>query len=139
MSFQESLTATNTVTTTSEYTDGDDVYYRLGGATLCDMLKLHYKQIRSCSDEQKDHLSQEIVILQAIKTDDKSAIPNYLQYRDQGYMYFPHISFIPFFKTVDNTVKAVVNSDGLEENGSELIKYAYAIYIVTVCMYVILL
>ena len=60
MSFQESLTATNTVTTTSEYTDGDDVYYRFGGATICDMLKLHYKQIRSCSDEQRDHLSQEI-------------------------------------------------------------------------------
>ena len=97
MSFQESLTATNTVTTTSEYTDGDDVYYRFGGATICDMLKLHYKQIRSCSDEQRDHLSQEIVILQAIKTDDKSAIPNYLQYRDQGYMYFPH-QFYPILQ-----------------------------------------
>jgi len=122
MSFQESLTATNIVTKASEYTDGDDVYYRFGGAAICDVLKLHYEQIRSCSDEQRDHLSQEIVILQAIKTDDKSAIPDYLKYRDQGYMYFPHITFIPFLKTVDDTVKAVVNLNGLEENGSKLIK-----------------
>ena len=45
MSFQESLTATNTVTTAREYTDGDDVYYRFGGAAICDMLKLHYKAV----------------------------------------------------------------------------------------------
>ena len=94
---------------------------------ICDMLKLHYKQIRRCSDEERDHLSQEIrqVILQAIKTDDKSGIPDYLKYRDQGYMYFPHITFIPFLKTVDNAVKAVVYSNRLEENGSELIKVCY--------------
>ena len=143
MSLQESLTATNTVATAREFTDGDDVYYRFGGAAICDMLKLHYKQIRSCSDDDRDHLSQEIVILQAIKTDDKSAIPDYLKYRDQGYMYFPHITLIPFLRTVDNAVKAVVNSSGLDENGSELIKVCY-IYIVTasfllvflVCMHV---
>ena len=146
VSFQESLTATNTVTTAREFTDGDDVYYRFGGAAICDMLKFHYKQIRSCSDDDRDHLSQEIVILQAIKTDDKSAIPDYLKYRDQGYMYFPHITLIPFLRTVDNAVKAVVNSSGLNENGSELIKVCY-IYIVTasfllvllVCMHVFLL
>ena len=122
LNFQESLTTPNGSVAVSEYTDGDDVYYRFGGAAICDMLKLHYKQIRSCSDKQRDHISQEIVILQAIKTDDKSIIPEYLKYRDQGYMYFPHASFIPFLKTVDNTVKTVVNSNGLEENGSELIK-----------------
>ena len=134
MNFQESLTATNAVATASEYKDGDDVYYRFGGATICEMLKLHYKQIRSCSDEQRDHLSQEIVILQAMKTDDKSIIPDYLKYRDRGYMYFPHGTFIPFLKAVDDTVKRVVNPDGLEENGSELIKVCVAchlLYIVT--------
>ena len=50
MSFQESLTATNTVTTARKFTDGNDVYYCFGGAAICDKLKLHYKQIRSCSD-----------------------------------------------------------------------------------------
>ena len=71
---------------------------------------------------QRDCLSQEIVILQAINTKDKSTIPEYLKYRDQGFMYFPHASFIPFLRAVDDCVKGVVNSDGLEENGSELIK-----------------
>jgi len=77
-SFQESLTATNAIATASEYTDGDDIYYQFGGAAICDMLKLHYNQIRSCSDAQRDCLSQEIVILQAINTKDKSTIPEYL-------------------------------------------------------------
>jgi len=46
-SFQDFLTAIDAIATTSEYTDGDDVYYRFGGAAICDMLKLHYDQIRS--------------------------------------------------------------------------------------------
>ena len=36
------------------------------GAALCKMLHLHYKQIRDCSDVQRDKLSQEVSILQAI-------------------------------------------------------------------------
>ena len=125
MSFQESLKATNAVATSREYTDGDDVYYRFGGAAICDMLKLHYKQIRSCSDEQRDCISQEIVVLQAINTKDKSNVPEYLKYRDQGFMYFPHVTFIPFLKAVDDCVKGVVNSNGLEENGSDLVQVSY--------------
>ena len=82
------------------------------------MLKLHYDQIRRCSDDQRDRLSQEIVVLQAINTKDKLTIPEYLKYRDQGFMYFPHASFIPFLRAVDDCVKGVVNSDALEENGS---------------------
>jgi len=92
------------------------------GAAICDMLKLHYNQIRSCSDAQRDYLSQEIVILQAINTKDKLTIPEYLKYRDQGFIYLPHASFIPFLRTIDDCVKDIVNLDGLEENGSELIK-----------------
>ena len=37
-------------------------------------------------------------------------------------MYFPHSSFIPFLRAVDDIVKGVVNSNGLEENGHNLIK-----------------
>jgi len=84
------------------------------------MLKLRCDQIRSCSDDQRDRLSQEIVVLQNAK--DKSIIPEYLKYLDRGFMYIPHASFIPFLRTVDDCVKGVVNSDALEENGSELIK-----------------
>ena len=35
-------------------------------------------------------MSIEISILQAINTKDKSDIPQYLQYQDHGFMYFPH-------------------------------------------------
>ena len=56
--------------------------------TLCEMLKLHYQKIKSCSNEQRDQLSQEICILQAMNTKDKSNIPDHLKYRDRGFMYF---------------------------------------------------
>jgi len=65
---------------------GDDDYFRFGDAALSDMLHLHYKQIKNCSGTQRDQLSQEITILQAINTKDKSKIPKYLKYSDRGYM-----------------------------------------------------
>ena len=80
-SFQESLVTTDATAITNGYEDGDDVYYRFGGAAICEMLELHYQQIRSCSNEQKDHLSH---ILQATNTNDKSNIPEYLKYHDRG-------------------------------------------------------
>jgi len=102
--------------------EGDDVYFRFGGAALCDMLHLHYKQIKECSDTQRDQLSQEITILQAINTKDKSKIPEYLKYRDRGYMYFPHISFVPLIRQVDEVVKQVVNEKKMGEDGGDIIK-----------------
>ena len=49
-------------------------------------------------------------------------MPDYLQYRDSGYMYSPHPKFIPlFFRQVDTTVKHIVNPNGFEKHG-ELIK-----------------
>lgn len=58
--------------------DDDDVYYRFGGAALCDMLKLRYKQIKTCPIEWKDIISQEITVLHVVSTKDKSSIPGYL-------------------------------------------------------------
>ena len=76
--------------------DGDDVYYRFGGGVLCDMLKHRYKEIKNCPSTRRNLLSIEISLLQAINNKDKSSIPAYLKYRDRGYMYFPHSSFVPF-------------------------------------------
>ena len=50
-SFQNS-----TPTTGKLEVDGDNVYYRFGGGALSDMLHLHYKQIQSCRDDQRDLL-----------------------------------------------------------------------------------
>ena len=102
--------------------DSDDVYFCFGGAALCDTLHFHYQKIRCCSAEQRDLLSQEIGILQAINTKDKSKIPKYLQYRDWGHMYFHDDSFIPFLRDIDTVIKEIVNQDGLEQNGADLVK-----------------
>ena len=76
------------------------------------MLHLHYKQVKDCRDTQKDQLSQEITILQAIKK-----VSEYLKCRDQGYMYFPDISFIPLIRQVDEVVKQVVNEEKMGDGG----------------------
>ena len=118
--FQQSLTESGNPTTSEG--DDQDVYYRFGGATLCSMLHKLYDEIKSCSSELRNTLSQKISVLQAINTKDKSSIPGYLKYRDRGFMYFPHPIFIPFLQEVDQVLKVVVNSKGLNEHGDDLIK-----------------
>ena len=103
--------------------DGDDVYFRFGGAVISDMLHLRYNSLKVCQDaSRKKSLSQQIMIMQAINTKEKIDMPSYLQYRDRGYMYSPHKKFIPFFRLVDSCVKEVVNDAGFKEHGEELIK-----------------
>ena len=117
--FQKQLVESGSVTIG---TDEDGVYYRFGGAALCSMLHALYKDIKQCSDDQRNVLSQKITVLQAINTKDKSCIPGYLKYRDRGYMYFPDPLFVPYLREVDKVLKQVVNSKGLNEHGADLIK-----------------
>ena len=93
--------------------DGDDVYFRFGGAILSEMLHLRNKNkcIKSSSK-----ISQEITILQA---KEKSSMPEYLRYRDRGYMYTPHPSFIPFIREVDNFARETANPTGFQEHGHD--------------------
>lgn len=121
---------TDTEVTASSLTlgDSDDVHYRFGGATICDMLHLRYKQIKSCKDEQRDVLSQEISVLQAMNTKDKTKIPGYLRYRDHGYMHFPDACFLPCIEEIDTLVKEIVNSDGLQQKGDDLIKVSTSLH-----------
>jgi len=96
--------------------DGDDVYFRFGGAALCDMLHQCYEQIKCCQNAQRDTISQEITILQAINMKDKTKLPQYLRYRDRGFMYFPDVAFIPFLRSLDEIVKEVINANTLLNN-----------------------
>jgi len=64
---------------------------------------------------------QEITILQAIKTKDKSQIPESRNYHDWGNMYFPDASFIPFIRQTDHLVKEIIRKKK-EEDGGEIIK-----------------
>ena len=122
-SFKNSLTnSTTKLPSSPPSTDGDDVYFRFGGAALCDMLNQRHQQIKSCMDMQRDKLSQEITILQAMNLKDKAILPQYLQYCDRGFMYFPDISFISFLRSVDEIVKKCMNMNTLKQDGSDVIK-----------------
>ena len=109
--------------TTPRDVDGDDVYFRFGGAILSDMLHKRYKSIKACATKRRNQISQEIHILQSINSKDKVDVPNYLKYRDRGYMYSPvsTLIFIPFFREVDNCVREVVNDIGFKEHGGNLV------------------
>ena len=119
-SFQESMSGSAETTSGLTTEEEDGVYYRFGGGTLCEMLHRRYKQIRDAAN--KNLMSIEISVLQAINSKDKSDIPDYLKYRDRGFMYFPHRCFIPFLKKVDKIVKKVTNMSGLNEHGDDLVK-----------------
>ena len=50
-------------------------------------------------------------------------MPEYLQYRDKGHMYYsPDPSFIPFFRAADECVKSIVNEKGIKNHGDQLMK-----------------
>ena len=84
------------------------------------MLHRRYKQI--CCSSNKNLMSIEISILQAINSKDKSDIPQYLQYQDHGNMYFPHKTFIPFLRKLDTNLKKLINVQSFNEHGDSLIK-----------------
>ena len=114
---QSECTAASTVVPTDEE---DGVYYRFGGGALCEMLHHRYKQI--CCSSNKNLMSIEISMLQAINTKDKSDVPQYLQYQDRGFMYFPHKTFIPFIRKLDTNLKKFINVQSFNKHGDNLIK-----------------
>ena len=85
------------------------------------MLKKSTKKLKT-GKGQRDTLSQEISILQAINTKNKAGIPNYLKFHDRGYMYFPHKLLILFLRNVDSVVRKVVNPRGFQEYGDDLVR-----------------
>jgi len=122
--FQKNLSnsggSVSTSTSSPVVTDGDDIYLKFGGAAICKMLHQHYKQIKGCKDTQRNKLSQEITILQAMIMKDKTNLPHYLKYWHRGFMYFPDFSFVPFIKTVHKTVRSAVSISSLGENTIEV-------------------
>ena len=117
---QSECIATSTVVPTDEE---DGVYYRFGGAALCEMLHHRHKQI--CCSSNKNLMSIEISILQAINTKDKSDVPQYLQYQDRGFMYFPHKTFIPYIRKLDTNLKKFINVQSFNKHGDNLIKVSH--------------
>lgn len=82
------------------------------------------KKFKICSLLQKDQLSKEITLLLKLsfhEKDKKQFIPAYLQYRDEGYMYFPCPELLPFLKAVYSQVNKIVNHKKFTECGSNLL------------------
>ena len=102
--------------------DDDDVYYRFGGSIIAEMLKVRYKGIKKCSESRRCSISEEITILQAINTKDKTSMPDYLKYRDEGHLYCPQSAFISFFRDIDKCVREVVNEVGLKEYRDDIVE-----------------
>lgn len=103
----------------------DDVYFRFGGGALASMFQTRYKQMKSSkSHKAKEKISQELSVLKWMQMEiqDKGTLPESLKYRDQGYMYFPHRSLLPFIKKLDETVCKSANSDSFKRLGSKLIE-----------------
>ena len=117
-----SVSSTETITDITSSSDGDDVYFRFGGATLASMLHNRYEDIKKCTQDRHGVLAQEIKLLHIINTREKSGLPQYLKYRDRGYMYTPDVAFIPFFRAIDQCIKEVVNEKGLQDHGDQLVK-----------------
>ena len=102
--------------------DSDDVYFRFGGAALASMLHLRYDDLKRAPKSKKDSIIAEIKVLKSIECSDKSHIPEYLQYRDKGYMYFPKMCFIPFIRDVDKCVCELANEEAMKKYGSKLVE-----------------
>jgi len=64
----------------TEHLNPADVYYRFEGAMLASMLHNRYKAMKLEHTKQKEKISQEIHILQALNAKDKEKVPSYLRY-----------------------------------------------------------
>ena len=106
--------------------DGDDVYYRFGGAVICDMMQLRYKALKKCTLIRRSEILKEIEILESMNDKKKECMPEYLKYRDKGYMYSPVKESISFFRAVDDRVREQVNEIGFQEHGSNLVTVSYS-------------
>ena len=101
--------------------NSDDVYLCFGGATLAAMLHSRYEKSK---DHRNESILQQITILQRLNSYTKEHIPEYLKYRDNGYMYFPCTEMLTFLVSVDLKTKEMANEQSFNEHGSNLLKVA---------------
>ena len=86
------------------------------------MLHSRYKAMKLVQTKDKEMVSQEIHILQALNTKDKEKVPKYLQYRYKEYMYFPCEELLPFLQGVDVSIKTHCNEVGSRKHGKSLVQ-----------------
>ena len=111
----------------SSLPEPNEVYYKFGGAAIAEMLRKRYTMYRSmysCPEHKRCKIVEEIAVLKAMECSDKSIFPPSLQYRDNGFMYFPDEFSIPFIKSVDDKVKQVANNQRVQEHGRNIVQVA---------------
>lgn len=55
-------------------------------------------------------------------------MPEYLKYRDEGFMYSPIKESISFFRSVDDCVREEVNKSKFQDHGSNLVAVSYVVF-----------
>ena len=123
LTVQQSILET-TSSTSPVSQDTDSVIYRFCGAAIANMLHAQYDKRRTCKQDQREILEQEIRVLKCIQCTDKSHIPEELRYRDRGYMYFPSKEFLSFLRGLDSCVMENANECTLNKYGPEMIDVA---------------
>ena len=53
--------------------------------------------------------------------EDKDHVPDYLKYRDEGYMYFPCVELLPFLKAANVATKEEINNTTFSQQGSDVL------------------
>ena len=103
--------------------DRNDTYLRFGGAALAAMLHTRYDKMKAgnSDDEKRRHISEETTILQRVNSYTKEHIPDYLRYRDNGYMNFPCLEMLPFLIAVDLSTQENANETSFKEHGAEML------------------
>lgn len=102
----------------------EEVYYRFCGAAMAGMYKERYKMMKSSSCKQKEDVGKELTVLDWMRLNDKSTLPTSLQYKDEGGMYFPKHTLIPFIRDVDSYVREHANEVSFARYGSKVIEVA---------------
>ena len=130
---QEGVSATDKVQLECE---PDDVHIRFCGAALAGMYQERYKKMRLKTNKHKDDISKELTVLDWVRVMDKTVLPESLKYKDEGGMYFPHLSFIPFVRAVDKCVREHANETSFKRYGWKLVEVSICQPLWCVCVHV---
>ena len=88
------------------------------------MYKERYRMMKSPTCKRKEEIGKELSVLDWMRLRNKSTLPKSLQYKDEGGMYFPKKSLIPFIRDVDSYVREHANEVSFARYGSKVIEVA---------------
>lgn len=88
-------------------------------------MQLRCIALKKCTLIRRSEILKEIEILESMN-DKKECMPEYLKYRDKGYMYSPVTESISFFRAIDDCVREQINEIGFQEHGSNLVAVSYS-------------